>query len=170
MLSYVVRPLRIVTGASLAGDSPRQLAAGFALGMVLGLVPKGNLIAVSLGVLIFSLRVNTSLALLAAVAFSWVGSFLDPFAHRVGMQVLSIDSLQATYASVFNYPLGPWLGFNNTVVVGSLLIGIYFAYPAYWLSLVTCRRLQPRLIVWVEGHRRVSKALGVSAPTTRRAA
>jgi uncharacterized protein (TIGR03546 family) len=171
MLSHLLGPLRRAIAALLAGDSPRQLAAGFALGMVLGLVPKGNLIALSLCVLVFSLRVNTSLALLAAVAFTWVGAALDPFAGKLGMQVLTIDSMQATYASVFNFPFGPWIGFNNTVVMGSLLIGIYFAYPAYWLSLVLCERLQPRVIAWTNKHRRISKAIGVSPPSsTRRAA
>jgi uncharacterized protein (TIGR03546 family) len=170
MFSAIVRPLRQAIGALLAGDSPRQLAAGVALGMVVGLVPKGNLIALSLCVLVFSLRVNTSLALLAAVAFTWVGAALDPFASKLGMQVLTIASLQATYASVFNLPLGPWLGFNNTVVTGSLLIGIYLAYPVYWVSLIVCERLQPRLIRWTEKHQRISKALGVSAPAKRRAA
>ena len=170
MFSYFVRLLRQSIAALLAGDSPRHLAAGFALGMVLGLVPKGNLIALSLCVLVFSLRVNTSLALVAAVAFSWIGAVLDPFANKLGVQVLSIDSMQATYASVFNLPLGPWLGFNNTVVMGSLLIGLYFAYPVYWISLVASERLQPRLIDWATKHRTASKILGVISPTTRRAA
>jgi uncharacterized protein (TIGR03546 family) len=170
MLSFIVRPLRTAISALLAGDSPRQLAAGFAIGMVLGLVPKGNLIALSLCVLVFSLRVNTSLALLAAVAFSWAGALLDPFANKLGLQVLGIDSMQATYASVFNLPLGPWLGFNNTVVTGSLLIGLYFAYPVYWVCLITSERLQPRMVDWVEKHRRASKTFGISSPTTRRAA
>jgi uncharacterized protein (TIGR03546 family) len=170
MLSSIVRPLRLAFGALLGGDSPRQLAAGFALGMVLGLVPKGNLIALSLCVLIFSLRVNTSLALVAAVAFSWAGSILDPLAGKLGLQVLSMGSLQATYASVFNLPLGPWLGFNNTVVTGSLLMGLYLMYPVYWVVLIVGERLQPRLVAWAGNHPRASKALGVSTSATRRAA
>ncbi|HEY4234716.1 MAG TPA: TIGR03546 family protein [Lacipirellulaceae bacterium] len=170
MLSTIVRPLRQATAALLSSDSPRQLAAGFALGMVLGLLPKGNLIALSLCVLVFSLRVNTSIALIAAVAFSWTGAVLDPFAAKLGLQVLGIGSMQATYASVLNLPLGPWLGFNNTAVLGSLLIGIYLAYPVYWVSLVVSGRMQPRLVAWATNHRRASKVLGAAVPTTRRAA
>jgi uncharacterized protein (TIGR03546 family) len=170
MLSYLVRPLRHAVSALLGGDSPRQLAAGFAIGMVLGLVPKGNLIALSLCVLVFSLRVNTSLALVAALAFSWAGAVLDPFASKLGLQVLGVESMQVAYASVFNLPLGPWLGFNNTVVIGSLLIGLYFAYPVYWVSLIASERLQPQLTAWVTKHRRTSKSMGAPAPTTRRAA
>jgi uncharacterized protein (TIGR03546 family) len=170
MLSAIIRTLRQMVAALLAGDSPRQLAAGIAIGMVLGLVPKGNLIAVSLCVLVFSLRVNTGLALLAATVFTWIGAGIDPFASKLGMQVLMISSLQATYASVFNLPLGPWIGFNNTVVTGSFLIGVYLAYPTYWLSLVICERLQPRLVAWTAKHQRLSRVMGVGAPAARRAA
>ena len=45
MLASVLRPVRGFVQALLAHDASNQLAAGFALGMVLGLVPKGNLIA-----------------------------------------------------------------------------------------------------------------------------
>ena len=134
MVSFLVRPVRKVVDTLIGCNLPRELAAGFALGMVLGLVPKGNLIAVSLVVLLFSLRVNTGVGLVAALLFSWTGAVLDPFAHKTGLYVLSIGSLQATYASVLQMPLGPWTGFNNTVVAGSLAIGLYLMYPAYWLS------------------------------------
>jgi uncharacterized protein (TIGR03546 family) len=170
MLSLFLRPLRQAISALLAGDSPRQLAAGFAIGMVLGLMPKGNLIALSLCVLVFSLRVNTSLALTAAALFSWTGAALDPFANKLGLQVLSVGTMQATYASVLNLPLGPWLGFNNTAVMGSLLIGLYLAYPVYWVSLIAGERLQPRLLDWTTKHQRVSNAVGIATPATRRAA
>ena len=134
MLSDLTAILRRTVRALLASNAPEQLAAGFTLGMVIGLVPKSNLIALSLCVLLFSLRCNKGIGLLAAVAFSFVGAWTDPFAHRVGMSVLDCQSLQASYASVFNLPLGPWLGFNNTVVTGSLVIGLYVAYPVYWIT------------------------------------
>jgi uncharacterized protein (TIGR03546 family) len=126
----------------VAGDSPHQLAAGFTLGMMLGLVPKANLIAVALGALLFSLRVNRGLAVAAAIAFSLVGAWADSFTHKVGASLLAIDSLQLMYAWLYGLPLGPWLGFHNTVVTGSLAIGAYLAYPMYWLVRTACRRLQ----------------------------
>jgi hypothetical protein len=59
--------------------------------------------------------------------------------------VLSAPSLQANYAYVYTMPLGPWLGFNNTVVCGSLLMGLYAAYPVHWavktLSAAIARRV-----------------------------
>ena len=118
----------------LASNAPSSSLLGFTIGMMIGLVPKGNLIALSLCVLLFSMRCNKGLGLAAAVAFSFVGPWTDPFAHRLGLAALSLQPMQATYASIFKLPLGPWLGFNNTVVTGSLLMGLYVAYPVYWLT------------------------------------
>ena len=142
MISTVLRPVRRALQALLASDTPHQLAAGFALGMMLGLMPKTNLIAFSLCVLLFSMRVNTGLGLVAAVLFSWIAPLVYPFADKLGLMVLSADSLQVSYAALFQLPLGPWLGFDSTVVTGSLLIGLYIAYPVYFVCRVGCRRLQ----------------------------
>ncbi len=134
MISDLFRALRRLVQAFIGYLSPSELAVGFTIGMIIGVMPKTNLIALSLCVVLFSLRCNKALGLIAAVAFSFVGPSLDPFAHRLGLVVLSIHSLQGTYASVLNWPLGPWLGFNNTVVAGTFLLGLYVAYPAFWLS------------------------------------
>lgn len=142
MLSRFVTILRRTSARVLVHDSPNQLAAGFTLGMVLGLVPKGNLIALSLCVLLFSLRMNKGIAIAAAVAFSVFGPFTDAFSHKLGMVVLNARALQSVYASLLSAPLGPWIGFHNTVVAGSLLIGLYLAYPVFWLVRVACNYIQ----------------------------
>ncbi len=134
MLSSAVAAMRKFCRMLLASNAPEQLALGFTVGMVIGLVPKGNLIALSLCVLLFSLRCNKGLGLATAVMFSFVGPWTDSFAHRLGLAALSFEPFQATYASVLKLPLGPWLGFNNTVVTGSLLMGLYVAYPVYWFA------------------------------------
>jgi uncharacterized protein (TIGR03546 family) len=134
MLSDLIAVSRKTVRSLLAANAPGQLAAGFTLGMIIGVMPKSNLIALSLCVLLFSLRCNKGLGLAAAIAFSFVSPWTDPFAHKLGLMVLSIDSMQATYASAFNMPLGPWLEFNNTVVAGSLLMGLYVAYPVFWVT------------------------------------
>ena len=142
MLSRTIAIARKIVQSLLASDSPSQLAAGFTLGMIIGLVPKGNLIALSLCVLLFSLRVNKGMALAAAVLFSFVSPWADSFAHKLGLIVLGAKSLQATYASAFNFPFGPWIGFDNTVATGSLLVGLYIAYPVYWAVRSICAWFQ----------------------------
>jgi uncharacterized protein (TIGR03546 family) len=134
MLSDLVAIVRKTVRVLVANGSPGQLAAGFTIGMIVGVAPKGNLIALSLCVLLFSMRCNRGLGLVAAVLFSFVGAWTDPFAHKLGVLVLSYEPLQATYASALALPLGPWLGFNNTVVAGSVLVALYIAYPVYWVT------------------------------------
>ncbi len=142
MFADFVAIARRITQALLSSTAPAQLAAGFTLGMIIGFVPKTNLIALSLCVLLFSLRCNKGIGVAAATLFSFSNGWLDPFAHKLGQIVLGYEPLQATYASVLTMPLGPWLGFNNTVVAGSLLIGVYIAFPVYFFSRALFARLE----------------------------
>ena len=134
MFSATIGVFRKTARLLLSSNAPGQLAAGVAIGLMIGLVPKGNLIALSLCVLLFSLRCNKGIGLLVAIAVSIAGPMTDAFTHRLGLMVLDAKPLQATYASIFNLPLGPWLGLDNTVVVGSLLLGAYLAYPVFWIT------------------------------------
>jgi uncharacterized protein (TIGR03546 family) len=160
-MSFLLKPLRQFAGALLGNDSPRQLAAGVTLGMMLGLVPKGNLIAVALGVLLFGLKVNRSAGLAAAMLFTLIGSFTDEFTHKLGKNVLETPWLQSTYAAIYDLPLGPWIGFNNTVVIGSLLLAIYLAYPCYWFSRWTFEAWQPRAAGLLRRYRVTRVLLGL---------
>jgi hypothetical protein len=60
MFSAIARPIRVTLTALVATESSSQLAAGFALGLVIAIAPQGNLIALSLGVLLFSLRCSST--------------------------------------------------------------------------------------------------------------
>ncbi len=144
MLNAIVAPFRRALHALIRSDSPGQLAAGFTLGMIIGVMPKNNLIALSLCVLLFSMRCNQGLGLLAAALISCVAGWTDPIAHALGSRVLTAPAFQANFAAVFQMPLGPWLGFHNTVACGSLLMGVYAAYPVYWVTKACCAAIQRR--------------------------
>ena len=88
MFSYFMRPLRQVAQSLTGNDTPGQLAWGFTLGMLIGLVPKGNLMAVTLMGLLLGLRVNKPAGLLGAGIFSVLGVMLDSFAHSIGASIL----------------------------------------------------------------------------------
>jgi uncharacterized protein (TIGR03546 family) len=87
--------------------------------------------------------VNKGLALVAAIVFSFMAPGLDEFSHKLGAAILTTPALQAVYAAVYSLPLGPWLGFQNTVVTGSFAIGLYVAYPVYWVVRMVCEYLEP---------------------------
>lgn len=145
MLNWLLRPVRLVAQALVGNDSPRQTAWGFALGMIVGLMPKGTLLAIALAMLVCAVRVNRAAALLAIGVFSFLGWALDDTAHRLGAIVLLWEPARSTFTALYDMPFGPWIGFNNTVVMGQLLIGLYLFYPAYRVAYLVGEHVQPRI-------------------------
>ena len=66
--------------------------------------------------------------------FSWLGPLLDPLAHTVGVSVLTYTPLESTWAWLIQLPVMPWTRFDNSIVMGSLVIGLLAAYPLYRIS------------------------------------
>lgn len=153
MFMRFFRPFRYLAGVFLAADSPRQLAFGVMLGMMIGLVPKGNLIAVGLLLLLFALRANLATGTIAATLFSWMGFFVDPISHRVGHALLGAERLQPIWAYLYELPLVPWTSFNNTVVFGSLILGICLSYPVYRVSRRMFEVYQPWMLERLEAYK-----------------
>lgn len=149
MTDWLFSPLRAVAAILLANDSSRQIAAGVAIGLVLGLVPKATLVAVLLGVMLCALRVNKAAGLMTAAAVSGIAPYADGFTHKLGLKVLTVPSLQPTYAWLYDAPLGPWWGLHNTVVCGSLLLGLYLSYPIYLSTCAVVDRLRPKAVKWI---------------------
>jgi uncharacterized protein (TIGR03546 family) len=166
----MIRPLRYLFSAISPHDSPRQLALGLALGVAVGLVPKGNLTAILLAMLLFGSHVNLGTGVLAAFCFSWVGGVLDPLAHGIGRTILNWGPIQATLAPLFDLPLVPWTALNNTVVLGSLILGAGQFYFSYRLSLPIFQAYQPRVLRQLRRWRRDPAAAEPSEPVQRRAA
>jgi len=126
--------IRLLAGVLKANVSPKQLALGVAMGMLLGLVPKGNLIAIALTTALFASRVHLGSAAVASIGFSWIGLLLDPLSDRLGEVILTWGPFQPLFARLYELPLVPWTMFNNTVVCGSLIIGLLAFYPVYRAS------------------------------------
>jgi uncharacterized protein (TIGR03546 family) len=156
----LLKPLRLLGEALSESATPRQMALGFALGMVIGLVPKGNLTAAALMVVLLGSRVNLGMGLAGAMLFSWIGVLTDPVAHRVGHALLARPSLRPMWAWLYDLPVVPWTGFNNTVVLGSLLIGLGLFYPAWRVSERAFARIQPPLCARLAKYRIVQLLAG----------
>ena len=130
-----MNPLRLLKDVLLAlhgGSQPRHLAAGFALGAALGLVPKGNLFAVAFFLLFFLLNVHKGMALLTAGLFTGVGYAIDGPAHRIGLALLRADALHGPWTALYDLPIVPLTRFNNTVVLGNVILGALLYAPLYF--------------------------------------
>ena len=133
-----MNPLRLLKDLFAAlhgGSDPRPLAAGFALGAAMGLIPKGNLFAVVFLLLFFALRLNKGLALLAATFFTPIGYAVDGLAHRIGLSLLKAPALAGLWTALYDLPVVPLTRFNNTVVLGNLVLGLALFAPLYFFFL-----------------------------------
>jgi uncharacterized protein (TIGR03546 family) len=133
-----MNPLRLLKDlfATLHGGSdPRHLAAGFALGAALGMIPKGNLFAVLFLLMFFALRLNKGMALLAATFFTPIGYAVDGLAHRIGDSLLHAAGLRGVWTALYDLPIVPLTRFNNTVVLGNLVLGLALFPPLYFAFL-----------------------------------
>ena len=146
----ILRPVRLLLKALLNEATPGQLALGFAMGVLIGLVPKGNLIALTLGVILAASRANLGIAAATILGCSFLSIYMDPVSDRVGWWLLSQPSLNAMWTSLYNQPVVPWTDFNNSVVLGSLVVGIVLLYPMYRLSRPVFARYSEKLAVWAK--------------------
>ena len=145
MFAWLLRPVRFLVKAFGSEDTPHQLAWGVAIGMMVGLLPKENLTAVVLSVLLLATRVNPASGAVAVLAFSWVGLLIDPVCGRIGWFLLSHPALQGVWTTLADLPVAPWTAFNNTVVLGSFVVGLWLLLPVYFVSKPLFARYHPRL-------------------------
>ena len=157
---FMLRPFRLFFKALVVDATPGQMALGLALGVLVGLVPKGNLLAIGLMMLMCSLRVNLGVGLATVFATSWIGVLLDPISHRIGEFLLKNESLRPLWEAMYDTMLLPWTDFNNTVVLGSFSMGAAAFVPLYFLSKPVFGVLTPRLVTWAQRFRLVSLLWG----------
>ena len=160
-MSLIIRPFRLLLKALLVEATPGQLAFGFAFGILIGLVPKGNLTAISLGVILAASRANLGVAGATALAFSFVSPYCDPLSHRIGEWLLGHPSLKDMWTRLYNTPVMPWTDFNNTVVLGSLVLGIALLYPAYRITRPVFGHYTERVQKWAKKFRLTRLLMGV---------
>jgi uncharacterized protein (TIGR03546 family) len=112
--------------------TPGQVAAGIALGAVLGLTPLMNVHNLIVFSFIVLLNVSFGGGMLGWALFVPLGFLLDPVFHRLGESLLTGPSLRPLWTAWYNTPLVPYTNFNNTVVLGSVVGWLVLAVPIYF--------------------------------------
>jgi len=139
MLEVLWAAIGGVIGLFLKEKKPHQIALAIALGVMLGLVPKVNLIALMLVLTLFLTRCNLGFGILTAALVSLAMPRLYSVANSLGGQLLARPSVIDLETTLFQYPLFAWTALNNTVVLGSVALGIIAFLPVYLISFGICR-------------------------------
>lgn len=132
--NFITKLIRVLH----SGEEPRHLAAGFALGAIIGLTPFLSLHNLLIFCLIFLLNVSIPAATFGIFCFECFAYLFDPLFHDLGYFLLArADFLKPVWTYLYNIPIAPLTRFNNTVVLGSLITGLALIFPNYlWFKKV----------------------------------
>lgn len=135
----MLKAIAKLLGAISSNTRPGAIAHAVSCGVLLGFMPKDNLLWYILFIFILFMNIQRgayALSILLGAAFT---VFLDPLFDSVGYSILTIESVKPYYASLLDIPFVAFTKFNNTVVMGSFVCGVAAYIPLYVLA---------RLFVW----------------------
>jgi len=115
--------------------SKSQLAAGFAWGVLLGLVPIGNFFWVVLFLVSFFFTHNHASKLFSMAIIKLFSPLIVMGLDAVGWRVLHIEALNPLFTTMYNMPFVPFTKFNNTLVMGGIVSGIVLWLPVFFVFL-----------------------------------
>jgi uncharacterized protein (TIGR03546 family) len=137
------------------GAAPWQIAGGMVLGFMLGLIPGWPIQVFLLLLFMFIVNVNLTIAGVGAVLASSLAWLFDPIVERIGGWVLQdIGALQGFWTQLYNYPPLGLTRFNNTVVMGAMVVGIigaivWFPILIWLVGIYRARFLQWAQKLWI---------------------
>ncbi len=127
MISFIAK----LVVALNSNSRPGEMASGIAFGLVLALIPAGNLLWFTIFILAFFIKHNIAALLISMGFFRIFISVLDPFLDLIGGMILEISVFQNLFTILYNIPLFPYTNFNNTVVMGGFVLGIILWIPVF---------------------------------------
>jgi uncharacterized protein (TIGR03546 family) len=117
-----------------ANSRPGEIGAGLACGVILALIPFGNLLWFLLFIVFFLLRLHVGTMLLVTALFKLFIGFTDPLLDTIGVWVLTHPGLYDGFTALYNIPFVPLTRFYNSLVTGGLLFGIIVWLPLYFVG------------------------------------
>lgn len=136
--------------------APGQISLGVVLGMVMGFTPFFTLHNLLILLVVLVLRVNVSAFLLGLALFSALAYSLDPLFHALGLALLHAEALQELWTAFYNTAIGRLEHFNNTVVLGSLVVALGLFVPLLLLMNKLITHYRTHVPAWFKNSRLVT--------------
>lgn len=126
-----------------------QLAAGFAWGVLLGLIPAGNAFWLAMFLVSFFFRHNHGAKIFGMALIKLISPLIIYGVHEIGFFILSLEALAPFFTALFNMPFIPFTKFNNTLVMGGLALGMALWLPVFFMFIglipVYRKNLSPKI-------------------------
>ncbi len=108
-----------------------QVAAGFASGVLLALIPAGNLVWISLFLILFLTKAHYGTAMAALAVVKLAAPLLAVPLDALGWTILNAEALRPAFTNLYGLPVAPLTRFNNTLVMGGLAAGVLLWAPVF---------------------------------------
>jgi len=128
-----------------------QIASGLALGVVLGFSPFLSLQTLILLLLCVLFRIQLGALLLGSFFFKLIAYMIDPVSDMLGRSVLESTALRPLFVELYNLPLVPLTRFNNSIIMGSGLIGFILAIPLFFVFKMMIEKYRATVVARVKG-------------------
>jgi uncharacterized protein (TIGR03546 family) len=116
-----------------SNEKKTQVAAGFSWGVLLALLPAGNVFWVTLFFVSLFFKHNQGAKLIVTALLKLAMPLVYPLTDRLGWSLLHFNELQPLFTMLYNMPFVPFTRFNNTLVAGGLAAGIVLWIPVFAL-------------------------------------
>lgn len=119
---------------ALNGNAKKsQIAAGVSWGVLLGLVPLSNPFGIVLLIVSFFFNHNHGAKIFGLAIVKILSFLILPALDDLGYWILTMDSLNNLFTTMYNMPFVPFTKFNNTLVMGGLAAGVVLWIPVFAL-------------------------------------
>ena len=146
MIRAIIKLLRVLNSEA----APAQISLALAFALIMGFTPLWSLHNLVVLLLVLVLRVNLSAFLLGTAFFLGLAYLLDPLFHRVGLAVLTAPSLEGLWTGRYNSTLWRIERFNNSIVMGSLLVSLALFVPTVLALNWAIRQYRARVLARVK--------------------
>ena len=124
---------------------PTQVAIGIAIGLIFGLIPKDNLIAVAMVAMVVFLPVNQIMAISVAIMTHLLSGVLSPVVSNLGAIVLQLPVVTGVIAALYQLPVLPWTCLDNPQVIGGVGVGWVTLLPNFALCRLVLSQVSMKL-------------------------
>ncbi len=119
-----------------ANSKPSEIAHALCLGVILGLMPKNNVLWYLIFVFFMFVRINKGFYFLAALVVSQFAWIFDDVFNDVGLAVLHYQAFENFFARIIDIPFVGFTRFNNSIVMGSLVVSLVAYIPVFVLGIL----------------------------------
>lgn len=139
-----------------SNTNPVQVAAGVASGLLLALLPAGNLLWILLFLLLFVSKAHYGMALVSMAVLKLVAPAAAGPLDALGWTVLNAPALRPAFTALYGMPVAPLTRFNNTLVMGGLLAGIVLWVPVFLAARAGVSAYRARIAPRIAGSKLVT--------------